>query len=785
MSQTDSELARANARVQFLEEQLKDCQLSKLKLLKELIFMKKSVERSPIKSRSEIGTLKARLQIAEAKNAKYESFSQEISSFRQELKSLKDELNQTDKSEAIIHQLREENDQLSDVLSQHLDQQQFKDSSSTSSQDSLKLQKENEMLRKALAEQNEASDEAFEKAEKLQQQLFAIKEAGITLTLKEAYIALRKRLRQLIQENDSISHPSEELLNNEEEDAYDADTVIRLRQEINKLEDENAHLSRPLTPRTEDRALLDSIDSLIKQVGSLQEKNESIKKAAHSRNIHQSNEVKELQQALDKLQQQNKELRKEQIQIPEPYYADFLSAAQNIIKLITDAEKSDDYSIGSDDNDEAGENHIKEDVIAMKDETISHLRSQIEHLQTRLDVLDRKEAPADAATLYRENRELRETVLALKNQIASIDRTDIPILDLPDHREPAAFAKGFTPLVTKHADNIEEEDTSDDFAFDNSIKASTVSDPKTNQLDNDDEEEEQYSDNNDDEFKGMKWQNLLDDEDNENNDQPNQNVEEEEEEEKEANVDIEKIIQEQLQKGNYRRSLIEEEDSSSYDENDKQNENVPEPEIVFKKVSDDDNDNENEEEDDVPVNDNKSPKHYKHYQKLINEFEPPEDENEEEEEEEEEANEKQATTVETQNKSPAKTDDGTKPNEVWETLPAYFPTNYKAAFSSPNQPTQQQPIPQQNQSPKKEPVLQFQAMPIQTFNTQKTTPKSPPKPAQQLQEEEEEEEEDFDEEPDDKLDYNALRELLDRVNKSTGGKLNIDDFNDDDDDDDI
>ena len=774
MSQTDNELARANARVQFLEEQLRDCQLSKVKLLKELIFMKKSVERSPIKSRSEIGTLKARLQIAEAKNAKYESFSNEISSFRKEFQALKDELRQSDKSESIIQQLREENDQLSDALSEHLDQQNSNDSSSGEAQ---KLKRENENLRRALAEQNEASDEAFEKAEKLQQQLFSIKEAGITLTLKEAYIALRKRLRQLIQENDDLSHPSEKLLNEEEEDGYDEETVVRLRQEINKLEDENAHLVRPLTPRTEDRALLDSIDSLIKNIGSLQAQNSELKKAAKAKNIYQSNEVKELQQVLDNLQQQNKQLKQGQQQQQtsmEPQYLKLLNASQNLLKLIKDAEKSDDYSIGSDDEDDE-ENHIKKDVIASKDETISHLRSQIEHLQTRLDVLDRKEAPEDSATLYRENRELRETVLALKNQIASIDRTDVPILNLPDHREPAAFAKGFTPLVTKHPDNIEEEDTSDDNAFDNSIKASAIQGQNQYQSLIEEEEEDQYSDG-DDEFKGMKWQNLLD------NDDDNQQLQEEEEEEDDANVNIEKIIQEQLQKGNYRRSLIEEEDASSYDEDENKDENAPKPEIIFKTVTDDKNNNDDEEEDDAPVNDNKGTQQVKQYQQLINEFEPAQDDIEEEEEEEEEAaHEVQPAKAEKTSNSPTKSDNDTKPNEVWESLPAYFPSNFKLN-SSPKQNPQQQTT----SSPKKEPVLQFQAMPIQSFNTQKTTPTTPPKTAPQSlleEEEEEEEEEDIGEEPDDKLDYKALRELLDRVSKSTGAKLNIDDFDDDDDDD--
>ncbi|EAX93453.1 hypothetical protein TVAG_347400 [Trichomonas vaginalis G3] len=449
-------------KIALLEGELQEAQRSKFKLLKEIVALKKG------------------------------QYVEEIIKLRKEMSEVKAAIEESSKNSEIIEQLRAENDQLLQIRNQHETDMKLIEECKTISQkgdaseafyDKLdRLEEENAELRRKLAEQKESNDEIFEKAEDAERIGIIIKNSDISFTPKEVLIALKFRLHQLQDEHDALVDEEEDY----EEEEINEEDVQELRKRISQLELRNAQLNKVASPNSSNTASPQKIESIIREINSIKEKNEALRASGASKGIGKTKEYQELTKIYQDLLNRS----------PSKQDANGIQRLFKAIEALTnrvDAElSSDEYSI-TDDNEKSDK----------ENDRIENLKAQIEHLQSRLEVLDRKEAPADAATLFRENRELREEIIALKNQLSQVENIEEPMLGERNYDDyPFKFdRKGFNFYDGKNEvvfNDIEEEDQEEDFGDAKEPFRSNVdidNDEPIGKYEEEKEEEEVKSDN--------------------------------------------------------------------------------------------------------------------------------------------------------------------------------------------------------------------------------------------------------------------------------------------------
>lgn len=438
------ENAKYAERIADLEAELHETKRAKLKLLKQVVAMK---------------------------NGKY---AEEIAKLRKEMADVKASINEISKSNEIIEQLRAENDQLLQIRNSHdADLKLIEECKSISEKGEVseafydkleRLEQENAELKRKLAEQSASNDEIFEKAEDQERIGIAIQSAGISFTPKEALIALKFRLHQLQDEHDTLVDAEED---SEDEEDFDENDLQELRKKINQLQLKNSQLNKVPSPNTSNSASPQFIESIIREIQSLSEKNAALRAAGSSKNFGKTKEYAELRKLYEEL------LSKSPQKIDNTGATKLFDVLKEFVSRIDRELSSEDYSIDSEDEE--------------KNSTIENLKSQIEYLNMKLETLDRKGAPDDAATLFRENRELREEIFALKNQMSMMENIDEPILGGQRENDFPKFDRGAFKFFTRR-DEIDIKDDDIDIKDDEAVKNEVV-------FDEEDEEEELRDEN--------------------------------------------------------------------------------------------------------------------------------------------------------------------------------------------------------------------------------------------------------------------------------------------------
>jgi myosin heavy subunit len=281
LSMPQKATCESNDIVALLKSNLKDSEESRIKLLEEVVFLKRTIQKM-----ADSDDLKAKMTVLEAKYKKATDELEKFSNLKNDLEHCKNEIHvlresviKTAKS-SEYDKLLEENKKLKKQIKDQEENQKLleeikqlskdTDASSAFYSELEELQSENEILKQKLEQKKSIS-------QLLDSQLVTIQNSAATLSPHEVYIALKFRLRQLSDENRDLRGDSDEEEEEEDMEICNEENMKNLRERVNDLQNENVVLRGGSTPPRTSTSFMANLDNVLEQIQVLKEKNAQLK----------------------------------------------------------------------------------------------------------------------------------------------------------------------------------------------------------------------------------------------------------------------------------------------------------------------------------------------------------------------------------------------------------------------------------------------------------------------------------------------------------------------------